>query len=356
VFAFAGVTVTTSLLWGIREHLDKAHIGLVYLLLIALVAVLRGTGPAFFASLLAFLAWDYFFLPPVYTLTLSDPRDWILLLTFLAIGILVGQITGRMREREVEAIEREQDTASLYRAILAISTQTQPELVLSRITEQVVHSTNALGSIIFLDSKANLDLISEGEFGDVSFARREEAKFITRWIMQNAKAVGLGPPPEFSAQEQNPWPISVSKDQILPGTGSGSEIYLPLHTREKTIGALIMDPRANQDFTLPQRRLLVAFAAMASTFLEQHRLLDNAMEAAGARETERLKSVLFSSLSHNLKTPLASLTTTLTSLRQEDVGFEPAVVKEQHELMFEDLRRLNEYIDNLLNLSQLESG
>lgn len=353
--AFAIVTVVTLLLWGIREHLDKAHLGLFYLLVVACVAAASGTGPALFASILAFLMWDFFFLPPQYTLTLSDERDWILLFTFLVIGILIGQLTGRMREREQEAIEKEQDTAALYRAILSVSADTTGA-ALSRITKQVVESTKALGAIIFLSSKDSSDLVVSGESGDMSSTNRKEIKRVGGWAIENAKAVGLGPPPEFSAHEENPWPISVLKDQVFQGSEDSSGIYLPLYTREKAIGVLIAFPGVNQDFTLSHRRLLVAFAAIAGTFLERRRLLDEAAQAAAARETEHLKSVLFSSLSHNLKTPLASLSATLSSLRQKDLNLGAAALDEQLGFMTEDLERITENIDKLLNLAQLEAG
>ncbi|MBI2267691.1 MAG: DUF4118 domain-containing protein [Armatimonadetes bacterium] len=204
VASFLWVVAATALLLLLKAHLDKAHIGLMYLLVVASLAATRGTRPAVFAAILSFLAWNYFFLHPRFTLVLSDPEDWILLFTFLVIGVLVGHITGQMRAREAEAVAREKETTALY--------------------------------------------------------------------------------------------------------------------------------------------------------LERQRLMEEAVRLKGAEETERLKSVFFSSLSHNLKTPLASLVATISSLRQNGVSSDPEVVKECLESLKEDSDRLSEYIENLLSFAQLESG
>lgn len=217
--ATLGVIGASAVLFVIRDtFLDKAYVGLVFLFIVAAAAAIGGTAPAVVAALLAFGCWNFFFLSPYYTLELADPREWVMLSLFLVIGLLIGQITGRLRLREKEAVGRERHMASLYQALLA------------------------------------------------------------------------------------------------------------------------------------------AQASQEAATIEQRKLEQKAAEAAAQQEVERFKSTVLSSLSHNLKTPLASLTATLTSLRGGDVDWDRAAIQEGFDDMFEDLARLTEHIDNLLSLAWLESG
>ena len=99
LIATLGVAAATAVLSLMRSELDKAHVGLVFLLLVGAAAAAGGTRPALLAAVLSFLCWDFFFLPPLYTFALRDVRDWLLLFAYLVIGALVGQITGRLRAR-----------------------------------------------------------------------------------------------------------------------------------------------------------------------------------------------------------------------------------------------------------------
>lgn len=349
--SIVSVAVTTGALWVLRFHLHKAHFGLIYLLVVAAAAASGGTRAALLAAVLSFLSWNYFFLPPFYTFVVADPLDWMLLLVFLVIGVLIGQMTGRMREREDESVAREKDTAALYKAILAVSTQTS----LDPLVEQVVLSTGARGCAVLLVSAQDGGLVRSVHCGDISALEQDERQRIVRWVTENGKAVGLEPMPVFSAQEETPWPVSVTHKDVLPDAGNFFEVYLPLCTAERTFGVMVAFPKTVEIFSLSDCRLLVAFASNASTFLERRRLLEEAAQAAAMHETEKLKSILFSSLSHNLKTPLASLTATLSSLQQGDVEWDKNTLQEHFAFMAEDVGRLTEYIENLLSLAELES-
>ena len=131
-----------------QNILEKAHIGLFYLLIVAIMANLSGTRPALLASVLSFLLWNFFFFTPLYTFTIHDPREWFLLFVFLVIAIMVGHITGRLRTREEEAIAREKDTMALYKAIISINSQIRHEKILQKLVEEVLLNTQAKGCAI----------------------------------------------------------------------------------------------------------------------------------------------------------------------------------------------------------------
>jgi two-component system sensor histidine kinase KdpD len=132
--------------------------------------------------------------------------------------------------------------------------------------------------------------------------------------------------------------------------------FLPLIVNNNILGILYVNTNNDLDFSLSRGKLIVTFSGIISTILERYRLMEEYAYIAGLRESERLKSILFSSLSHNLKNPIVSLKATMSSLKQEDINWNPQVLREHLTYMDEDINRLNENIENLLNLAQLESG
>ena len=140
--------------------------------------------------------------------------------------------------------------------------------------------------------------------------------------MKECKAVGLGPPPTFSSSEDTPWPDSVSHLDILPSSEERFDLYIPMHTVGKALGLMYALPGEGKNFSRADCRLIVAFTSNGATLLERQRLLEEETQAKSLRESEKLKSILFSSISHNLKTPISSLSATLSSICQEDVEWD----------------------------------
>ena len=124
LLAIGAIAVSTAVFLPGRDSFATGQWALLYLLVILLVASAAGTGPGLLSAALAFFAWNFFFLTPYHTLRVHDPKDWIALVAFLVVGLLVGLQTGRMREREARALAREQETAALNRLSAAVVSQT----------------------------------------------------------------------------------------------------------------------------------------------------------------------------------------------------------------------------------------
>ena len=110
ILAVGAIALSTALFLPGRDSFAKGQWALLYLLVILLVASAAGTGPAVLAAVLAFLAWNFFFLPPYHTFAIRDPKDWLSLVAFLVVGVIVGIQAGRMREREARALAREKES------------------------------------------------------------------------------------------------------------------------------------------------------------------------------------------------------------------------------------------------------
>lgn len=321
--SLVGVAAVTGGLWLFRHSLDKSHFGLIYLLLVVTIAVRWGTWPAIMAAGLSFFAWNYFFFHPLMTFEVSDPRDWLLLMVYLITAVMTGTIAGRMRAREVQAIAREEETAGLCRAILAVGGHGS----LQPLLEQAQASLRARGCAIMQVTAEPSDTVVSA-VGQVIPLNQDAVRRAMGWSM----ARGSG------------------------DTRPGREIFIPVTIRAQVGGVFYVNPGPDTPSGAPLERLLAAFASAAGTLLEHRQLLEEAAHAEALQEAERLKSLLISSLTHGLKTPIASLSATLDTLKQAKASDDSAQVREAILHMSEEVGLLTETTDNVLGLAQLESG
>jgi two-component system, OmpR family, sensor histidine kinase KdpD len=352
LFAVLMVALATLVFIPGREYFAKGQWALLYLLIIVFVASRGGVRPAVLAAVIAFFSWNFFLLPPYHTFVIADPKDWISLFVFLAVGIAMGLQTGRMKWRESEAIAGEREAILLNR----FSSYLVTEMDTAGMTEVL------LGEIASTMSAASAALYLTDDEGDFSFAGKwppsetaldDEIDRLAQWVHDNAKAIGL---PSEAGKGLDLWPISISREDISPG-GAGRDIFLPLQTASRVEGVLYVGKKIDgTDYSLHDTRLLVSIVNQAAAFRERRRLQHIANQAEALHEADQLKTVFVSSISHELKTPLASMTATVTSLLEEDLELDPAVVHSELAAISDDLSRLNDSINSLLDLSRLEAN
>jgi two-component system sensor histidine kinase KdpD len=354
LFSLAMVLLACIILLWAGRHFDKSHAGLLFMMAVVFSANISGTRAAILAAVLSFLCWNFFFLPPYYTLEIHDNRDWLLLFSFLAIGITVGQIAGQVKAREREAKAKEKEAVTLYNASLSIGNRMNLKEAIESLAELLFDNIHPQGCVIIVRAqtggKTHYDGLSvvKGSIGDVRIEDvikiidekyadlKEEIKGYYSLNAENSSY-----PPEREPEE----------DFITPGG-----ILRPIWTKRGVIGAIFVRFGADIKPSESTDRLIAAFTGLAGITTERYRFLEESLRSAAIHESERLKTVLFSSISHNLKNPLVSLTAVMSSLRQQDVALTPELINEHLLLMEEDIKRINENTDNLLNLAQLETG
>jgi two-component system sensor histidine kinase KdpD len=355
MFAVACVLIATALFVPGRDHFAKGQWALLYLLIVGLVAGLGGVRPALLAAALAFLSWNFFFLPPYNTFAVHDPKDWLSLLVFLAVAAAMGMQTGRMREREAEALAREREMAMLNqfsaRLVSDASVSDMAELLMGEVTQ----ITGARCAALFLADQEN-KLYELASVAEGNCPLEPSVVQIAGWAYAQSKAVGLPQIEKRSDPSAAGWPISV--DHAQAGAESGrNDLFIPLQTADRQEGILYVGPRSDgQPYSIGDVRPLVAAANQTAAFLERKRLQSAAVQADALREADRLKSTLMSSVSHELKTPIASIAATVSNLAEEDVEWDLEKVRPELASMQEDLNRLTGSINALLDLSRLESA
>jgi two-component system sensor histidine kinase KdpD len=352
LFAIICVAIATALFVLGRDFFAKGQWALLYLLIIVVIANIAGVRASLVASVLAFFTWNFFLLPPYNTLLIHDPKDLLSLIIFLIVGITMGLQAGRMRAREAEALAREQETALLNRLSASLVSLSSTRAMADTLLQEVISITGATSAILFLPTaEGRLSSVCLHEACSPSAQQQQDAA----WVLEHNKAIGLPHTVSLEKFGVQGWPASVARQELQPGDDR-VDLYLPVQSTSQTEGVLYIGERKDrQPYSPHDARVLVSTTHLVAGFLERQRLEMAASKVEAIREAERLKSTLVSSVSHELKTPLAAVTATITSLLEDDVAWHPDTARKELEEVSADLAHLNDSINALLDLSRLKS-
>jgi two-component system sensor histidine kinase KdpD len=312
---------------AVRSSVRLATVALVYLLLVFLSAVWRGRWPSLAAGLLAFFSLNYFFTVPYNTFRVASTEDVISLLVFLFVAEMTAGLVARLRERETEAQRRAWEASTLYALTQDMTTSAQPEEILERVASRIAGVAGVGRCSIFLPDEAGHLRLHTAAPGGTN------------------RRVGAVPEPALRA-------FSTARP-----AEHASGLFFPLTVGERVMGVLHVEPLPGEA-RLPDvtYRLLGTFAAQAAVVIERLRLQLEAAKTEILRKTDELKSALLSAVSHDLRTPLASIRIAATALLQDDVRSNEPTRRELLQLIDTEADRLARLVSNLLDLSRIEAG
>lgn len=323
------VLLCTGVCWAMFARFDKSNLIMVYLLGVAFVATRYGRRPSALAAVLGVAAFDFFFVPPYLTFAVSDTQYLITFGVMLVVSLLISTLAVRVRAQAEAARRREQRTQVLY--------SMSRELAGARTAEEVTRAASRHVSDILQGPAEVLLPGPEGRLGPPhgdgsGHDSRESA--VAQWVFDHKRVAGLG-------------------TDTLPGAPA---VYVPLHGSESVLGVLGVRPDHSLLPLAPdQLDLLETLARQAGSSLERVRLASEAERARLAVETERLRSTLLSSVSHDLRTPLAAITGAASTLLQP-ATLDRETERELKESIYDEADRLNRLVTNLLDMTRLESG
>jgi two-component system sensor histidine kinase KdpD len=336
--AVVAIALSTTVFLPGRDSFAKGQWALLYLLIILLVASVAGTGPGLLTAVLAFFAWNFFFLPPYHTLRVHDSQDWLALVAFLVVGLLVGLQAGRLREREARALAREQETAALNRLSAAVVTQTSVSHMAESCLKEVAEVLGAGSATLFVLDGDDLESYCQTPAGDCPDPTLAER---ARQTVRDGEAARGGE-------------VEITPEAVTAAGDGG--LYVPVHSPSGVAGVLTVQARANgRPYSAGDARLVTSLSNLVGAFLERDTLQAVASKAAAEHEADQLKASLLSSVSHELKTPLAALTATVSNLLESDVDWDERSVRDELRAIVADIARLNNSISALLELSRLEA-
>jgi two-component system sensor histidine kinase KdpD len=322
------VVVCTLLCWSMFGRFDNSNLIMVYLLGVAFLATRYGRAPSLLAAVLSVAAFDFFFVPPHLTFAVSDTQYVVTFAVMLVVSLLVSTLAARVRAQAEAARARERRTQVLYAVSRDLAGAKTVEEVARAASRHVSEILQGPAEVLLPGADGRVASPDEGPATDP----RESA--VAQWVFDHGRVAGLG-------------------TDTLPGASS---IYVPLQGSRSVLGVLGVRPH---DSLLPlapdQMDLLETLARQAASGLERVRLASEAEQARLAMETERMRSTLLSSVSHDLRTPLAAITGAASSLLQP-APLEPAAERGLKESIYEEAERLNRIVTNLLDMTRLESG
>ena len=309
LWATGGTLIATGCFWLCRFYLDKGQASLLYLPVVIACAIRYGFAPAVAGALLSFLCWDFFFLPPFYTLAIENPRDWLSLLIFLVVATTTAWLASQARLQAEEARARERETQTLYQASEAITGEVEAVRLLPALAVRVVEACHATRCVV-------LRRLLSGELRPATTASSEPLSPATYMLIERLaqaaadhyQIIGFG-------TARHLWEKAVDGVDISGRREIG--IYVPLQAQGSLVGAPPCRPaRADgKPFTEQDRHLILALANHAAVVIARQTLADEAAQAAALREADALKDALLSLVSHELRTPLAAIKAAASGLR-----------------------------------------
>ena len=315
----------------ISRVLDVRNIALVFLMAVLASAVTVGLWPALFASVLSAVVLNFFFLDPLYTLVISDPESVIALGFFFGVAVIASNLTARVQRQAAAARQRARTTEDLYLFSKKLAGTSTLDDVLWATAFQIA-SMLKLRVVLLLPEKGSIE-VKAGYPPDDTLDDADIAA--ARWAWENNRAAGRGA-------------------DTLPGA---KRLYLPLRTGRMAVGVIGLDSDKKGPLLTPeQQRLLDALADQAAVGIERTQLAADVDKAKLAAEADRLRSALLTSISHDLKTPLAAMMGAAGTLKEFSPVLAAAERSDLLSTVIDESERLNRFIANLLDMTRIESG
>jgi len=327
------VTSATALSALFQPYISPTNLVMIYLLAVLLSAIYLGRGPSLLTSFLSVLAFDFFFVPPFLTFVVDDTEYLLTFTGLLAVGLVISQLTARVRDQAEAARRREADTAALYslsRELAAVDTLGG---ILNAIVSSIGQTFSRQVAIYLPEGQSEGPLRLFNPSVELEPDENEEA--LAGWVYEHGQPAGRGTDTLPAAQAR----------------------YLPLKTAKSVVGVLGVRPKDPASVLGPeQRRLLEAFASQSALAIERAQLAEQARQAQLLQATEKLQTALLNSISHDLRTPLVSITGVLSSLKEGGPGLQGSLQASLVDTALEEADRLNRLVGNLLDMTRLESG
>lgn len=322
--AFAMVALVSLLIWPVQTFFSLQIIVLIYLLSVMVSTVFWGLTPGVLAAFFAFLAFNYFYIRPYHTLQVHATQDLITLIVFLIVAVVMSNLIGQAREGTRIARVREWEATHMYELISALSGLQTTQNIAQVLASHVLETFRCTHVEV---------IIAEA-----------------RW--QNTANAGNGPTSPTAETHSAALRVSLPDDRLPPAPPATTMAMITARGVEGEL-RLWFDHGPLQ---AEETRLLQAYSSQAALSLERIRLTKGEYKARVLEESDRLKSSLLNSVSHELRSPLAAIKASVSSLRSGTVDWNTAARQELLATIEEETDQLNLLVGNLLDMSRIESG
>lgn len=306
-------------------------IGFIFLLAVLFVGSIATFGPILFAAGFSALTWNYFFIPPQFTLTIKEPEDVMNFFALFVVAFVSGYLASRIKKQEKDLSERAHRSSVLYEFSRQLAEAKSIQEIASRASEGIAQ-VFSFDSVVLMKKAPGLLSDKPANFSSKIVEAKEFA--VATWSLQNRKRAGWGTE-------------TLSSSRCLS---------VPLEGRSGMIGILLLWPRKVSQLSLEQENLLETFASNLAIGLERELFEIKAKDAEVLESSERLHQALLSSVSHELRTPLTAIVGNATALKDkkisEDSSGRDIIVND----LIDSTERLNRVVENLLDMTRISTG
>lgn len=325
--SLAFVLVSSIICYTIRDLIGYQAVSFALLILVSILAIFLGTGPILLAATLCAVIWDYFFIPPQFTLHIDKPVDILMLVMFFIIALLNGILTSRIRGQEKKIRVREERTQALYQLAKELATKSGYDNVTKAAITYIKKYFKVESAIVLKNEQNRLNKSVESE-SLLTLSDNEIS--IGSWVFKHSDKAG-------------------KYTDTLPST---PYTFYPLQGNSGNMGVIAV--KHEENFTFGEEQFWEAFIAQISGKYEREFLRDAARKTYILSESEKLYKTLFNSISHELRIPVTAIMGASDTLQNQEY---PDEIRKR---LYSEINiasvRLNRLIENLLNMSRLESG
>ena len=321
------VILTSMAFFLVKGVVGYQVISFGLLFLVSMLSLFFGTGPILMAATLSALIWDYFFIPPEYTLHIEEPEDLLMLIMFFIIALINGILTSRVRHQEKKIRIREERTHALYQLTRDLTMASGIEEV-SKLATRYIQKYFKLDCTILLKDDTNK--LDNQQNPESKIILSENELSVASWSFKHSSKAG-------------------KHTDTLP---SADFTFYPLSGNVENMGVIAINQ--TEVFTQGEEQFWEAFLSQISSKYEREILRNTARKAYLLNESDKLYKTLFNSISHELRIPVATIIGASDTLLSQSYP-EEIKLKLYTEINTASVR-LNQLIDNLLNMSRLESG
>lgn len=329
--AVAGVALCTALAFALFPYLTLSSVTMMYLFTVVIIASSLGRGPAILSSFFSVVLTHYFFVPEYFSFAIANTEYAITLVVMLVVSTLISGLTARTRYQATVARQQERQAAALYEMSQNLTARYSLDGLMWEATEQISRIFQGQVAILLPDPDGLLILRA----GDPIIEYDVREKIVAGWVFRHGHLAGVG-------------------TETLPKVKG---IYLPMKSSRQVIGVLRLEldsPERQMDSE--SLRLLEALANQVALAIEREELVTRAQEVQIQMEAEKMRNILLSTVSHDLRTPLTVIAGAASSLLEGENCLDGATKHEFTQTIYEEARRLDRVVHNLLEMSRLQSG
>ncbi|RTL39234.1 MAG: DUF4118 domain-containing protein [Candidatus Melainabacteria bacterium] len=340
--ATAAVALMTVLIAVVHADRHASNISMLYLLIVTVAALLLGRGASIYCSILAFFAFDWFFVEPRHQLTVASFSEWLALCMFLLTATIIGQLTALLRKRMEEAQKSRNETAALAEASWAVASDIDRDRVLKKLMETIM-KVSAADAVSMCLQNAEFDDSPVWIHSNAPIQDDELSKEAMTHALVRGQSIG--------------WDNSPHWKKAFGDLKKSELIYLPITLNNETFGVICMRLKPAATIEDSEKNIINSVMNHAAVVLHRDKLLQIQTQAKALAEVDRLKTALLSMVSHDFRSPLTSIKASVGSMLQTNSGALDAETQTQLlQGVDQEADRLNKMVGNILDLSRLEAN